>query len=89
MPYTLADFRRDLNAPYVWPGGYPRYFTTHDGAVLSFEAARENAASIRAAIRENDSNGWLVVACDVNWEDATLTCDHTGRSIESAYGEPA
>ena len=34
-----------------------------------------------------DHDQWRIVASDVNWEDASLTCDNCGQRIESAYGE--
>lgn len=58
MAYTISDFRRDIRQPFAWPGGYPRYFVTNDGA-----------------------------ACDINWENPDLYCDHSGKPIPSAYGE--
>ncbi len=71
---------------YAWPGGYPQYFITADGAALSFESATENAALIRDAIIADDKHGgWRVIAMDINWEDGNLTCEHTGALIESAY----
>lgn len=82
--YTVEDFNRDLKEPYGWPGGYPRYFITSDGAELSYAAAREQQDQIREAIAERSTCGWRVVACDVNWE-CELLCDHTGERIESAY----
>lgn len=83
---TPAQFARTLNAgAHAWPGGYPLYFVTSDGCALSFESAKENARQICAAIREKSSDGWRVVGCEVNWEDATLTCEHSGKRIESAY----
>jgi hypothetical protein len=88
MTYSISDFRRDIRAPYAWPGGYPRFFITADGAALSFAAAKEMRRDILEAIAgpyQHDS--WRVVACDINWEDSSLTCDHTGARIESAYGE--
>lgn len=76
------------NGPYAWPGGYPIYFICADGAALSFEAALENADLIRDAIAEKDNtSGWRVVACDINWEDEDLICAHTGKQIAPAYGE--
>ena len=30
---------------------------------------------------------WRIVASDVNWEDASLTCDNCSKGIESAYAE--
>jgi len=91
--YTVEQFRADLEQPYAWPGGYPRYFITSDGAALSYKAAKQEQCLIEAAILSNQSHseaqchdGWYVVACDINWEDNELTCDHTGERIESAYG---
>ena len=33
------------------------------------------------------SDGWQLVAIEVNWEDPELFCDHCGSRIESAYAE--
>ena len=83
-----SDFGRALKVgPYAWPGGYPLYFITSDGEALSFDAAKENARQICAAIREKSDDGWRVLTCDVNWEDSELTCVHTGKRIESAYAD--
>ena len=60
-PYTVADFDADLDHPYAWPGGYPRYFVTNDGEALSFAAAKDNASQIRDAIESHDNGGWRVV----------------------------
>jgi hypothetical protein len=86
---TISDFRKAYrNGPYAWPGGYPLYFVTADGAALSFAAAKSERRNILEAIRDNEArSGWRVAALDINWEDTGLTCDHTGQSIESAYGD--
>lgn len=86
---TVSEFRKAMrHGPYAWPGGYPCYFVTADGAALSFKAAKECRRQIIQAIAEHDTgSGWCVVALTVNWEDTELTCDHTGEPIESAYGE--
>jgi hypothetical protein len=83
--YTLQQFLKDLDEPYAWPGGYPRYFITNDGEALSFVAARENQQLIEQSISEGCNDGWQVVACEINWEDSSLTCADTGKPIESAY----
>jgi len=86
---TPADFVRTLNAgPYAWPGGYPLYFVASDGEALSFAAAKKEAKQICAAIREKSRCGWQVIGCEVNWENADLTCAHSGERIPSAYAEP-
>ena len=85
---SISDFRTVVrNGPYAWPGGYPCYFVTSDGAVLSFKAAKQERRNILEAIRDQDRSGWRVVAVDINWEDPDLFCDHTGERIESAYAE--
>ncbi len=85
--YSIADFRRDIRQPYAWPGGYPRFFLTNDGAALSFAAAKERRRDILESIRDDLRDGWRVVACPVNEENSGLTCDHTGAAIPSAYGD--
>jgi hypothetical protein len=70
---------------YAWPGGYPLYFITSDGASLSFDAVRENFRSVIWSIRHKINDGWRVVGVDINWEDHSLFCDHSGMQIESAY----
>jgi hypothetical protein len=81
-----SDFGRALKqGPFAWPGGYPLYFVCSDGEPLSFKAAREHASLICQAIRDKDRSGWQVIGADVNWEDPSLTCAHTGKPIESAY----
>lgn len=84
---TVEQFREHLAEPWAWPGGYPRYFITSDGAALSYRAAREEAEQIEYAIANKLSDGWRVVAVDINFEDADLFCDHTGEKIEAAYAD--
>lgn len=85
---TVAELKATLRAgAHVWPGGYPLYFITSDNAALSWESVLENLNQIFWAIKTKDRGGWQVVACDVNWEDTDLYCEHSGKPIESAYGE--
>lgn len=87
MTYSICDLRRDIRSPYAWPGGYPMYFVTSDGAALSFATVRANLRNILEAISGDLHDGWQVVAADVNWEDTFLTCSHSGELIPSAYGD--
>ena len=88
--YTTKDLKTQLRqGAFAWPGGYPLYFITDDGAALSFEAVRENLRSVLWSMKNKVNDGWRVVACDANWEDPFLFCDHTGKRIESAYAEAA
>jgi len=88
--FTTKDLKQSLRSgPYAWPGGYPLYFITSDGAALSFQAVRDNLRAVLSAIKTRSDDGWRVVAVEVNWEDPLLFCDHTGERIESAYAEEA
>lgn len=61
---------------YAWPGGYPLYYQTDQGTILC-----PGHASV-----ESDFNDEVITSVDVNWEDASLYCEH-GERIESAYAE--
>jgi hypothetical protein len=85
---SISDFRKAMrNGPYAWPGGYPCYFITSDGAALSFKAVKQELRNILEAIAHKKNDGWRVIGFDINYEDENLFCDHTGEHIESAYGE--
>lgn len=71
---------------YAWPGGYPIFYYTADEAVLCADCA--NGQNGSDASESSDDPQWQLTACDVNWEDDSLTCDHCNSAIESAYGEP-
>ena len=83
----LDDVMEGNLGGYAFPGGYPIFFVTSDGGVLSYAAVQDNRGEIDEAIRDRDNSGWRVVGADVNYEDAFLFCDHTGERIESAYAE--
>ena len=92
MSYAVKDLMRDLRAgKFTSIGCYPTYFITADGEALSHEAVRENLWQVARATRDYTWNScsnvcqWTVVAFDVNWENETLTCAHTGKLIECAY----
>lgn len=72
---------------YTWPGGYPMFFVTSDGAALHFDCVKENFRSVVDSIKNKIDDGWRVVGCDINYEDNDLICDQCGKKIESAYGE--
>jgi hypothetical protein len=72
----------------AWPGGYPLYAVTADGAVLSAAAVRgEYRQVIRATKSRDTHSGWCIDAIGVHWEGEPLVCEHTGATISSAYGE--
>ena len=72
---------------YAWPGGYPLYYVTTDGAALCADCMTQERAQIVRSTVENSHDGWNVSGQDVNWEDTQLYCDHCNKRIESAYAE--
>lgn len=78
---TLQAFIRSNGV--AWPGLYPCALLMADGEAIDAQAARENYRLIR---RETGSD-WCAVDVFIHWEGAPLICAHSGRAIESAYGE--
>jgi hypothetical protein len=83
----LASVKNAIRNKYAWPGGYPLYVVMADGESISVEAARENWQSIAQATINNAHDGWRAIGAEINWEDASLYCAHSGKRIESAYAE--
>ena len=80
---TTQDLLATLRAgEYAWPGGYQLYFTTSDGAALSFDAVRDNLVSVIYALRGDVHDGWLVVGTASTADsDEVVLCDHTGKEL--------
>lgn len=73
--------------PFAWPGGYPKFLVMCDGGALCPKCVRENFALVGRSTRDGNGDGWAAAGAQLNWEDDTLTCDHCGNPIPSAYGE--
>jgi hypothetical protein len=84
---TLASVKRALRDVYAWPGGYPLYVVMADGEALSIAAARAEWRNICHSTLHGLRDGWRAAGVDINWEDSSLYCAHTGEAIQSAYGE--
>ena len=70
--------------PFTSYGSYPRFAFTNDGAVICPKCCREEISSIMVA---DNSDGWLLVGDEINYEDCSLYCDNCNEKIPSAYGE--
>ena len=79
----IRDFLR--GGKYAWPGCYPMYFITSDGAPLSFEAVKSEYRQVSWSVRNKVNDGWRVIGVDINWESEDLFCAHNSTQIESAY----
>ena len=73
--------------PYAWPGGYPLYAITSDGAALCAGCVKMELGNIVTSIAQDRKDGWKVEAVGANWEEVDLFCDHCSKPIESAYGD--
>lgn len=88
MNRTLINkVKNAIRHPYAWPGGYPQYLVTTDGAALCCACGRKEWRNIIMAMRQNLRDGWQVDGVDINWENTDLYCDHCSKPIESAYGD--
>jgi len=85
---TTAQVKAALRAgQWTDLGCYPLYFVASDGCALSFDAVRDNLASVLDSVRTNSDDGWRVIGVDINYENDGLHCEHTGARIPSAYGD--
>lgn len=85
---SVGDIKAALRAGhYTGLGGYPLYFITSDGAALSFESVLQNFRSVADSVKKRINDGWRVVGLDINYEDADLICDHSGKKIGAAYAD--
>lgn len=82
---ALQSFIR--SGGYAWPGGYPCAMLMRDGECIDAQSARENYRQIRANMRDSTSRDWTPEDVFIHWEGAPIVCAHSGREIESAYGE--
>ena len=83
---TMAEFKATLRAgAYAWPGGYQLYLICSDGGPLCFDCGWKQARNILSAIDRKDGSGWRVLACDINFEDSELYCEHCNELIPAAY----
>ena len=78
---NLQDFIRSNG--FAWPNGYPCALLMSDGEVIDSKAERENYRLIRRA----DNSDWTPCEVFIHWEGDPLYCAHSGRAIDSAYGE--
>lgn len=83
---TIDQIKSALDSgPLAWPGGYPIYFITSDGAALSFEAVQREWHNVENAVVNDIDDGWRVIGSEINWDDNSLFCENTGEPIPCAY----
>jgi hypothetical protein len=84
---ALRQIKSAIRHRYAWPGGYPLFVVMADGEALSCEAARTQWRQIVYSTMNGLRDGWRALGASVNYEETALFCAHTGKRIESAYGE--
>jgi hypothetical protein len=90
-----AHFYKGKMQAYAWPGGYPLFAVTADGAALCSTCVTKERKQIFRDTHEwnqstrgrGRSSGWEVETVTVNYEDSSLHCDNCSKRIESAYAE--
>ena len=88
MKKQIKQILKDALNKYAWPGGYPVFMITQDGAALCPDCVKKEIRTIIGAIRSADTRGgWFPAGTEINYEDASLYCAHCGNRIESAYAE--
>jgi hypothetical protein len=62
------------------------FAVTSDGGALCHKCCKTESSQIgKPSGCSHDQ--FRIIGLDVNWEDASLYCDHCGERIESAYAE--
>lgn len=67
--------------------GYPLIYYFEDGGVCCPDCANGENGSDATEDPEADAQ-WRLIGADVFWEGPDETCEHCGKAIESAYGDP-
>lgn len=67
--------------------GYPHYSVAKDCGVICSDCVKDNLELITEAMKDGWDNQWIVIACDINYEDDSLYCDNCNNRIVSAYGD--
>ena len=79
---SLRFADQTAKSPYAFPGGYPKFAVTSDGACLCPSCCKTERELIGTATGDD---GWCVIGIDLNFEDDSLFCDHCSGKIECAY----
>jgi hypothetical protein len=86
--YNTRQVKEAIRTKYAWPGGYPLFLFTSDGATLCIDCGRSKWKQICFEMRHPERhNQFQVICADVNWEDTNMYCAHCNEKIESAYGD--
>lgn len=86
MNINTVEQLKDLQSgsPFL---GYPHYYVAKDCGIICPCCLKENLKLICEEMAEGWDNQWIVIACEINYEDDSLYCDNCYKQIISAYGD--
>lgn len=86
MNILNIDQLKDLQSgsPFL---GYLHYYVTKDCGVICPDCVKDNLELIAEDMKDGWDDQWIVIACDINYEDDSLYCDNCDKHIISAYGD--
>ena len=84
--YKVSYAHNGLHITFL-SNGYPHYYVAKDCGVICPDCVKDNLELIAEAMTEGWDDQWIVVACDINYEDDSLYCDNCNNRIISAYGD--
>jgi hypothetical protein len=93
MTSQIAVDENQKPIAYAWPGGYPVFYIARSGFRNDETGELETNQHDRSEFvvcpkcAGNKENDLILVAADVNYEDASLFCEQCSERIESAYAE--
>ena len=67
--------------------GYPHYYVAKDCGVICPCCLKENLELISESMADGWDNQWIVIACEINYEDNGLYCDNCSEQVEAAYND--
>lgn len=88
--YTVQELKTALRAGvFTDLGGYPTYFITESGNVVSHEGVRKKFREYVQALIDDSwyLKSWRISHQEINYDDGELICDETNKRIPSAYAE--
>ena len=87
---TFIEFKSTLrHGSRIAESNLPLFFVSYDLHSLCFDCARKHYRKIILAIKKNArKSGFFINACQVNFDQEDLTCDHCESQIPCAPKKP-
>ena len=84
---TVEEFRKQLETPYAWPGGYAIIGITSDGGMICIDCMVKEKENIEDSIKTETNDGWRIITFDNSsnldsLEGELTLCEHCSEPIE-------